>query len=64
MHDKFVRAKNNPGAVLNTDDSGLRAYKLRKARSADLNSMRDEVKELRGDVNRILGLLEKLVKDR
>jgi hypothetical protein len=55
--DGFVRQVSNPGASLNTDNTGLAAYKLRKQRESEINTLKDDVKEVKDLLNK---LLEKL----
>jgi hypothetical protein len=55
--DGFVRQPDNPGATLNVDTKGLAAYKLRKQRESEINTLKDDVKEVKDLLNK---LLEKL----
>ena len=55
--DGFIRQKDNPGASLNVDHQGLAAYKLRKQRESEINTLKDDVKEVKDLLNK---LLEKL----
>lgn len=59
--DGFIRSENNPGAIVNTDNRALQAYKMQKEierrKNNEINTLRDEVTELKGIVSQ---LLEKL----
>ena len=45
--DTFVRQPENPGSVLNTDRAALAAYKKRKQRENDINTLKEEVGEIK-----------------
>lgn len=48
MEDKFLeRMESNPGAVLNTDNSGLQAYKRRKNKDKEIDVMKQEISEIK-----------------
>lgn len=63
MISNFERQKNNPGALLNTNNQGLKAY--REARSNMLKGQQ-EFEKLKSDVSEIkeaiAAILEKLNK--
>lgn len=50
--------QDNPGAIINTDNEGLQAYKLAKKRAVDqkaeINNLKDEIKELKMLVTQLL----------
>jgi hypothetical protein len=52
--DSFIRQNDNPGAVLNTDSSGLAAYKKRKNRENEINTLKEEVSEIKSLLTTIL----------
>ena len=58
MSVKFMRMQDNPGAIINTDNEGLQAYKLAKKRAVDqkaeINNLKDEIKELKMLVTQLL----------
>jgi len=64
--EKFIRQENNPGAVLNTDQNALLAYKRQKAKAQSVERLQSDVADLRAQVsynNVILTqILEKLSK--
>ena len=66
MKETFARLEHNPGAVINTDNSALAAYKLKKQRERAINTMQEEINTLRASqqqTNQLLQLiLEKLNK--
>ena len=41
--DTYVRDQANPKAVLNTDNEGLRQYKLKKAQTSRVEELQKEV---------------------
>lgn len=49
---------NNPGAIINTDNEGLQAYKLAKKRAAaqttELNNLKQQIEELKSMVTQLL----------
>lgn len=59
--DGFLRSEVNPGAIINTDNSSLQAYKKQRESSRrkeqEINTLRNEVDELKSMMNQ---LLEKL----
>lgn len=59
--DGFLRSEVNPGAIVNTDNAALQAYKKQKESSRrkeqEINTLRSEVDELKSMMTQ---LLEKL----
>jgi hypothetical protein len=51
--DGFMRDMNNPGAVINTDNNALQAYKLKKQKDKEIDNLKNEVK----DIKRLLEIL-------
>lgn len=45
--EPFSRQKDNPGSVVNTDNDALRAYKKRKQRENEINTIKNEVNEIK-----------------
>jgi hypothetical protein len=58
MKETFIRDENNPGAVLNTDYQGLKAYKMRKQKSKEIDNLKEEV----NDIKKMLGLILEKIK--
>ena len=54
--------KTPTGAVISKDTDSLMAYKLRKAKNAELNTMKKDIDELKSDMREIKELLKGLVK--
>lgn len=54
--------KTSAGAVISKDDESLNAYKLQKAKNAQLNKMRNDIDSLKNDLSEIKELLKGLVK--
>lgn len=57
MKQTFRRSESNPGAVLNTDDTGLAAYKAQKARNRRLDTLESDVGQIKA---MLTALLEKM----
>lgn len=55
---KFARIPENPGALVCVDGEGLRAYRLRKRREAEINSLKDTVLELSERVRILAAAIE------
>lgn len=45
--DKFIRDEKNLGAVLNTDNNALRMYKLKKAKSKEIELLKQEIYDIK-----------------
>lgn len=58
-NDSFIRDKINPGAILNTDVSGLKAYKLQKQKNKEVDQLKNEVKEIKSMLHLVLERLNK-----
>lgn len=58
MNDKYVRDKVNPGAVLNTDSTALKAYKAQKQKFQEIDSLKNEMDEIKKMLVDILGHLK------
>lgn len=58
MISNFERQKNNPGALLNTDSSGLKAY--RDARSNMLKGQK-EFEQLKSDVSELKEMMSQIL---
>jgi len=50
-NDDFAIQKGNPGAILNKDLEGLRAYKEKRKQHQETKGKFDEVSSLKEDVN-------------
>jgi hypothetical protein len=55
----YVRQENNFGAIINTDNEGLKAYKMKKHKENEINTLKNEVHDLK---NLVAQLIEKLNK--
>ena len=55
---EFRRSATNPGALINTDNAGLKAYKLAKQKAikdrSEINSLKEEISELKDLVKQLL----------
>jgi len=56
--DGFIRDMNNPGAVINTDNSALQAYKLKKQKDKEVDLLKEEVKDIKQMLTLILEKLK------
>lgn len=54
--------KTPTGAVVSKDQDSLNAYKLRKAKNAEINTMRKDISELKNDISEIKEMLKGLVR--
>jgi predicted transcriptional regulator with HTH domain len=54
--DGFVRDVNT-GSLFNTDNNGLKAYKLKKQKNKEIDILKDEVKDIK---NMLTLILEKI----
>tara|TARA_Y100000389_G_C16985238_1_gene282232 strand:+ start:88 stop:297 length:210 start_codon:yes stop_codon:yes gene_type:complete len=59
--DGFVRSLNNPGAVVNVDNSALSAYKSRKQKNRDYEQKIKEIDALKIEMSEIKSLLQQIV---
>jgi hypothetical protein len=55
--DKFIRDEKNLGAVLNTDNNALQMYKLKKAKSKEIDNLKKEIFEIKQMMQLILNKL-------
>lgn len=60
-NDGFVRSKTNPGAVLNTDNSGLEAYRRNREVMRKVYTHEDRLVKVEETMNDVKTLLEKLL---
>lgn len=59
MNHKFVRSNENPGSVINTDSSGLNAYKRRKKIFEEQNK---KIEQLENKFDHVLTALQDISK--
>lgn len=52
--DGFARQQDNPGSVVNTDKRGLDAYKKRKQRENEINTLKEEMTEIKSLLKQLL----------
>lgn len=57
INDGFIRDPNNDGAVINTDNAALQAYKLQKAKQRKINSQLNEIETVKSEVKEIKQML-------
>jgi|688.fasta_scaffold375132_2 hypothetical protein len=61
---EFVRSENNPGAILNIDNSGLQAYKRHREILRNVGTHEDRIKKIESDIGEVKELLQQLVTER
>jgi hypothetical protein len=49
------------GFLINKDSNGLAAYKARKSRDKEIDSMKEEVSSLKSDIQEIKEMLKKVL---
>lgn len=54
--------KVTDGILINKDNDGLQAYKMRKQKDIKINKMEDDISSLKNDLQEIKSLLRGLVK--
>jgi DNA-binding transcriptional regulator YhcF (GntR family) len=59
--DGFVRSKTNPGAIINTDNRALEAYRLQKQRNREINNTIKDMETVKQDMSEIKALLKELL---
>ena len=56
--DGFLRSEVNPGAVVNTDNKALQAYKVQRdverRKNNEINTLKSEITELKSIVSQLL----------
>lgn len=68
INDTFIRQYDNPGALLNTDDEGLKGYREARRRILDnqhkiaqINNIQDDVNSLKTELSELKQLLIKVL---
>ena len=56
--DGYVRDSFNNGAVLNTDNTALKAYKQQKAKFNEMNQMKEDLKDVKNLKNEVKEIKE------
>lgn len=59
--DGFVRAPENKGAVINTDNNGLLAYKRKKQKAKEQDNLARDVQELKAKISNIEGMFSQIL---
>ena len=56
--DGFVRMAGNEGAIINTDNDALKAYKLQKqaerAKEQEINTLKEDVQQIKDLLSQLL----------
>lgn len=58
---EFIRQKNNQGALLNVDYSGLKNYKNKRNMLATVKNQEERIDRLESSLEEIKGLLVKIL---
>jgi ACT domain-containing protein len=59
----FMRSNENPGAILNVDNSGLSAYKRQRDIMRNVGTHEERIKNIESTLDDIKGLLTKLLEN-
>lgn len=63
-NDGYIRDRENKGAVLNTDNAALKAYKLQKNKFREVNRIKsdfNEIENLKSEVKEIKQMLSLII---
>ncbi len=56
--DGFIRMSGNEGAIINTDNDALKAYKLQKqaerAKEREINTLKEDVQQIKDLLSQLL----------
>ena len=63
MNKDFVRSDQNKGAVLNTDNSGLAAYKRQRSIMGSVGTHEERIQKIESSLDDIKDLLTKLLEN-
>ena len=61
--DSFRRSEQNPGALLNVDNSGLAAYKKQREIMRNVGTHEERIQKIESSLDDIKGLLTKLLEN-
>ncbi len=61
LNDGYIRSNTNPGAILNTDNSGLEAYKRQRHLMHNLVTHENRLKKVEESMDDIKNMLKILV---
>jgi hypothetical protein len=59
----YVRQKNNPGALLNVDNTGLSAYKRHREVMRNVSTHEERIKKIESSIDEVKDLLLQLVEN-
>ena len=59
----FVRAENNPGALVNIDNSGLNAYRRQREIMRNVGTHEERIKNIENALDDIKSLLVKVLEN-
>jgi hypothetical protein len=63
MKETYVRQSNNSGALLNTDNEGLAAYKRQRQIMSNIGSFQDRLQKVENGMEEIKNLLVKIAEN-
>jgi t-SNARE complex subunit (syntaxin) len=60
---EFIRQRNNRGALLNVDNSGLNAYRRQREIMRNVSTHEERIKKIESSINEVKDLLLQLVEN-
>jgi hypothetical protein len=60
---EYIRQKNNPGALINVDNTGLAAYKRQREIMRNVTTHEDRIKKIESSIDEVKNLLLQLVEN-
>lgn len=61
MKEQFQRDPNNPGSIINTDNSALQGYKLQKQHGKSVVNTQKQIDKINTELSEIKHLLQSLL---
>jgi hypothetical protein len=61
MQKDYIRSKTNSGAMLNTDNDSLLAYKRQRNLMRNVGSQTERINKMENDINEVKVLLQQLL---
>ena len=59
----FIRAEDNPGVILNVDNSGLSAYRRQREIMRNVSTHEERIKKIENNIEEVKSLLLQLVEN-
>jgi hypothetical protein len=64
MKQDFIRSDKNPGAILNTDSSGLAAYRRNREIMRNVGTHEERIKKIENSIDDIKNMLIKVLESK